>query len=120
MTWLLASAGVAAAVVDTESIVPPSLLGLFGLLEGDLQERCQFAEFMKIHYICSMSGIFLALMGIAMVAVLGALGVGLYAMTRGGEFNQKYSNKLMQLRVGLQATAVALFVIAMWMGKGNN
>ncbi len=66
-----------------------------------------------------MSGIFLALMGVAMLAVLAALGMGLYAMTRGGEFNQKYGNRLMQARVGLQALAIVLFVLATALGKGN-
>jgi len=66
-----------------------------------------------------MSGIFLVLMIIAMVAVLGALGTGLYAMTRGGEFNAKYGNRLMQLRVALQAVALLLFGLAMLTGKGS-
>ena len=56
---------------------------------------------------------------IAMVAVLGALGTGLYAMTRGGEFNAKYGNRLMQLRVALQAVALLLFGLAMLTGKGS-
>jgi len=56
---------------------------------------------------------------IAMVAVLGALGTGLYAMTRGGKFNAKYGNKLMQLRVALQAAALLLFGLAMLAGKGS-
>jgi len=66
-----------------------------------------------------MSGIFLILMVIAMIAVLGALGTGLYAMTRGGEFNAKYGNKLMQLRVALQAVALLLFGLAMLAGQKN-
>ena len=59
------------------------------------------------------------LMGVAMLATLGALGAGLYAMSRGGEFNEKYGNRLMQARVGLQGTAIVLFVLAAWLGKGN-
>jgi hypothetical protein len=66
-----------------------------------------------------MSGFFLALMGIAMLAVLGALGLGLYAMTQGGEFNQKYGNRLMQARVVLQAAALVFFALATMMGKGS-
>jgi len=66
-----------------------------------------------------MSGFFFVLMVIAMVAVLGALGTGLYAMTRGGEFNAKYGNRLMQLRVALQAVALLLFGLAMLAGKGS-
>ena len=40
--------------------------------------------------------------------------VGLYALFRGGEFGRSYSNKLMRLRVVLQATAVAILVLAVW------
>ncbi len=54
-----------------------------------------------------------------MLAVLAALAMGLYAMTRGGEFNQKYGNRLMQARVGLQALAIVMFVLATWLGKSN-
>lgn len=72
-----------------------------------------------MRYILGMSGLFLILMGIAMLATLGALGMGLYAMTRGGDFNQKYGNKLMQARVALQAAALAMFAIAAFIGKGS-
>ena len=40
---------------------------------------------------------------IAMFATLGVLIVGLAGFFRGGEFNRKYGNKLMQARVALQA-----------------
>ncbi len=66
-----------------------------------------------------MSSIFLILMVIAMIATLAALGTGLYAMTRGGDFNAKYGNRLMQLRVALQAAALLLFGLAMLAGKGS-
>ena len=48
-----------------------------------------------------------------MLAVLGVLFIGVFAMVRGGEFNRKYGNKLMRLRVILQFTAVALIVAAL-------
>ncbi len=48
----------------------------------------------------------------AMLAVLGALGLGLFAMTRGGDFNKKYGNKLMRARVSLQGVALALLALA--------
>jgi len=38
------------------------------------------------------------------------------AMVKGGEFNQKYGNKLMRMRVTLQGVALALFVLAVWSG----
>ena len=49
---------------------------------------------------------------IAMFLTLAALGMGLFAMVKGGEFNQKYGNRLMRARVTLQAIALALFALA--------
>ena len=40
------------------------------------------------------------------VATLGVLAVGMVAMIRGGEFNRRHGNKLMQWRVMLQAAAI--------------
>ena len=57
-----------------------------------------------------MSAVLQALIVLAMLAVLGVLFIGVFAMVRGGEFNRKYGNKLMRLRVILQFTAVALIV----------
>lgn len=48
---------------------------------------------------------------IAMAATLGVLMVGIAGFFQGGEFNRKYSNKLMQARVGLQAIAILLLLI---------
>jgi hypothetical protein len=48
---------------------------------------------------------------LAMAATLGVLAVGLAGFFHGGEFNRKYGNKLMQLRVALQAVAVVLLFI---------
>ncbi|HPF77930.1 MAG TPA: twin transmembrane helix small protein [Alphaproteobacteria bacterium] len=61
-----------------------------------------------------MSRVFFILMVIAMVLVLASLVVGLIAMIKGGEFNQKYGNKLMRARVTLQGIALGLFVLAVW------
>ena len=60
------------------------------------------------------------MLAIAMLAVLLSLFTGLYAMVRGGEFNEKYGNALMQARVFLQGVALALFALAMVMeGAGG-
>ena len=59
-----------------------------------------------------MSKIFFILMTLAMLAVLGALGTGIFGMAKGGEFARKYGNKLMRARVILQAVALALFLLA--------
>ena len=64
-------------------------------------------------YISPMEKLFSWLVGIAMAAVLVVLLFGVAAMFRGGEFNRKYANKLMRLRVLLQALALLLFAIFM-------
>lgn len=46
------------------------------------------------------------LLGLAMVSVVGVLATGLAGFAMGGEFNRKYGNKLMRLRVAAQAFAV--------------
>lgn len=55
--------------------------------------------------------ILLVLLLIAMIAVVGVLVFGLIAMAKGGEFNEKYGNRMMRWRVALQAFAVVLIVI---------
>lgn len=64
-----------------------------------------------------MSQIFVILMIVSMVAVVTSLGLGLYAMTRGGEFNKKHGNRLMQLRVTLQGLALMFFFLAWFTSK---
>lgn len=53
----------------------------------------------------------------AMGLTLLVLFVGLFSMVRGGEFNKKYSNKLMRLRVLFQAIAIAIFAIVLYFAK---
>ena len=50
----------------------------------------------------------------AIAAVAVTLGFGIYSLYRGGDFGRSHSNKLMRLRVALQALAVVLLVIGMW------
>lgn len=64
-----------------------------------------------------MSTLFFALMTIAMGAVLGALGVGVLGMAKGGAFNKKYGNRLMRARVILQGIAIGLFLLAIVAGR---
>ena len=54
----------------------------------------------------------LILLAIAAVAV--TLGFGIYSLYRGGEFARSNSNRLMRLRVALQALAVVLLCVGMW------
>ena len=51
---------------------------------------------------------------IAMLATLGILFAGVFAMARGGEFQAKWSNKLMRLRVLFQAISIGLLVAVAW------
>lgn len=53
------------------------------------------------------------LIGLSLFAVLATLLTGVFSMGRGGDFNKRYSNKLMRLRVILQAVTIALFVLYM-------
>jgi Hypoxia induced protein conserved region len=46
------------------------------------------------------------LLVLAMLATAGVLFVGLAGFIAGGAFNERYGNRLMQARVGLQLVAV--------------
>jgi hypothetical protein len=54
--------------------------------------------------------IFDILIPVCLLAVAAALGVGIYALFRGGDFGRSYSNKLMRLRVLLQFVAIIVLV----------
>ena len=66
-----------------------------------------------------MRDIFDILVPIALVAVATTLGFGIYSMFRGGEYGRKWSTKLMSLRVGLQAVAIAIIVAAILFRGGH-
>lgn len=51
---------------------------------------------------------------LACLAVLGVLLVGVGGFAKGGEFNRKYANKIMRLRLLLQFIAVILILIFVW------
>ena len=59
----------------------------------------------------AMFGSFGVIIGLALAAVFAALTLGIFSMTRGGEFNARYGNKLMRLRVLLQGLAIVLFIL---------
>lgn len=50
----------------------------------------------------------------AILAVAVTLGFGLKALFTGGDAARSQSNRLMRLRVALQAVAIVLLVTAMW------
>ena len=55
------------------------------------------------------------LIPISLLAVLAVLGTGIYAMFKGGDFNKKYSNKLMRLRITLQFVAIVIIMSALYL-----
>ena len=61
-----------------------------------------------------MGDIITILIFAALGAVLITLGVGVWSMYRGGAEAASRSNKLMRLRVALQALAIVLLCVGMW------
>lgn len=55
----------------------------------------------------------LVLMGITALVLIG----GVLLMARGGEVNRKYGNKMMVLRVGFQALALAVMAVLLLLFK---
>ena len=55
------------------------------------------------------------LVTLATIAVACVLAVGLYSLWRGGDFSRNYSNRLMRLRVLLQAVAVAIIMLTLYL-----
>lgn len=64
-----------------------------------------------------METLFNVLIPLALLAVTATLGWGIYSLYRGGEYARSRSNKLMRLRVVLQAVAIIILVIAFWWRK---
>lgn len=50
----------------------------------------------------------------AILAVTVTLGFGIFSLHKGGEQAASRSNKLMRLRVALQAVAIVLLCLGMW------
>ena len=59
------------------------------------------------------------LIPISLLAVLAVLGTGIYAMFKGGDFNKKYSNKLMRLRITLQFVASVIIMSALYFATND-
>jgi len=55
----------------------------------------------------------------SILAVAAILLLGVAGFAKGGEFNRKYANKLMQARIAAQAVAVALIVLLVWLKSGG-
>ena len=59
------------------------------------------------------------LIPISLLAVLAVLGTGIYAMFKGGDFNKKYANKLMRLRITLQFVAIVIIMSALYFSSNS-
>jgi hypothetical protein len=57
------------------------------------------------------------LLVVVLVALVGTLGLGFFALFRGGSFGRSWSNRLMRLRVLLQFTAVMIICAAYWLSQ---
>lgn len=53
----------------------------------------------------------------ALAAVVGVLVFGLIIFFKGGEFSTKQSNEAMRWRILLQALALAIFFLILWVGR---
>ncbi|PZO04204.1 MAG: twin transmembrane helix small protein [Alphaproteobacteria bacterium] len=61
-----------------------------------------------------MDNVFTILIFAAIAAVAITLGFGIYSLFRGGAYAKSNSNRLMRLRVLLQAVAVILLMAGLW------
>lgn len=59
-----------------------------------------------------MNSFLTVLIVLSMISVVGVLALGIISMIRGGEFNQRNGNKLMQARVILHGFTIALLALA--------
>jgi hypothetical protein len=59
-----------------------------------------------------MADFFMILTAVFAVLTLASLMVGVFSMGKAGEFNRKYSNKLMRMRVMFQLLTVASLILA--------
>ena len=56
---------------------------------------------------------------VACLLVLIVLMIGLGGFTFGGEFNRKYANKIMRLRILFQAIAILLIILFVYFSRGG-
>ena len=59
-----------------------------------------------------MTTLAIIMMVVAMLVTVGILFAGIIGMARGGEFNQKWGNRLMRYRIVAQFIALVMFGIS--------
>ena len=57
------------------------------------------------------------LMVLGMFSALGIVVAGLSIMSRGGEVNKRWGNRLMRYRIYAQMFAIAMFALGFWLTK---
>lgn len=57
------------------------------------------------------------LMIVAMLSALGIVLAGLVIMSRGGDVNKRWGNRLMRYRIYAQSFAIAMFALGYWLTK---
>ena len=72
------------------------------------------AQGVKGAYDAAMGIVFDILILVAILGVAIVLGFGIYSLFRGGDYARSNSNRLMRLRVVMQATAVVLLMAGLW------
>lgn len=55
----------------------------------------------------------------ACLGVVVILMIGIGGFAKGGEFNRKYANKIMRLRIAAQFVAVLLILLFVWLRRGG-
>jgi hypothetical protein len=59
----------------------------------------------------------LYLVVVAVLLVLGVLVFGVGTFGRGGEFNRLHANRIMRWRIYMQAAAIALILLYVWLRR---
>ncbi len=75
-----------------------------------------FDTYATLAILIRMNIFLVSALSLAMLAVLATLVLGVVGMARGGDFNQRYGNRLMRLRIVLQGVALLLFALALLAG----
>ena len=55
---------------------------------------------------------------LALAIVASILGWGVLTMARGGQYNVKYSNRIMRYRIIFQAIALVVILVLVWLRDG--
>ncbi|MYM57598.1 twin transmembrane helix small protein [Thalassovita mangrovi] len=55
----------------------------------------------------------------ACLGVVVILMIGIGGFAKGGDFNRKYANKIMRLRIAAQFVAVLLILLFVWLRRGG-